>query len=275
MNMFLTGANGFVGSQVAKEAMRRGHQLRLLTNIYQANNFGGKVDLVAKRLHEVTPSDFSNIDALIHLAAFGVNPISADWSKCFQTNVVDSLKCWRNAVDGGVCQFLICGSCFEYGLSGEQYENIPASAMLLPVGPYASSKAAATMAALGLAVEKNLNLLVVRPFHVFGEGEPEYRFWPSLRKAAISGSNFDMTKGNQVRDFIYVGDLAVKIIDLIENGCRKVGQPEVKNLGSGRPLSLIDFANSWWEKWGAVGSINSGAIPYRSNEVMRYVPCLK
>ena len=56
---------------------------------------------------------------------------------------------------------------------------IPTDAPLEPTGPYHASKAAATMAALGLAVDRKLSLSVLRPFHVFGEGEEETRFWPA------------------------------------------------------------------------------------------------
>ena len=46
---------------------------------------------------------------------------------------------------------MICGSCFEYGLSGTQYAFIPPDAPLMPVGAYAASKAAASVAVCGIA----------------------------------------------------------------------------------------------------------------------------
>ena len=52
----------------------------------------------------------------------------------------------------------------------------------------------------------------MRLFQVFGEGESENRLWPSLKKAAISGENVDMTKGEQLRDFIPVEDVANQLI---------------------------------------------------------------
>ena len=66
---------------------------------------------------------------------------------------------------------------------------------LEPTGAYHSAKAAATMAALGLAVDRKLALTVLRPFHVYGEGEAEGRLWPALRKAALTGVDLPMTKG--------------------------------------------------------------------------------
>jgi nucleoside-diphosphate-sugar epimerase len=223
-------------------------------------------------MSEIVTSDLEEHDALVHLAATGVD-LQADWSDCFQINVVESLNLWIKAADAGIRHFVICGSCFEYGRSGERYEFIPPDAPLEPVGPYAASKAAATMAALGLASERQLSLLVVRPFHVFGEGEAETRLWPSLRRAALSGMDFEMTPAQQVRDFVPVE----KVADQLLSACHAnvvSGEAVVKNLGTGEPRDLRSFANCWWAHWQASGQLLFGAKPYRKAEVMRYVPDL-
>jgi hypothetical protein len=35
---------------------------------------------------------------------------------------------------------------------------------------------------------------------------------------------------------------------------------------------VIEFSEYWWRYWGAKGKLLPGAVPYRDNEVMRYVP---
>jgi hypothetical protein len=37
-------------------------------------------------------------------------------------------------------------------------------------------------------------------------------------------------------------------------------------------VTILEFAQRWWDKWDAIGRLMPGAIPYRPNEVMRYVP---
>ena len=49
----------------------------------------------------------------------------------------------------------------------------------------------------------------------------------------------------------------------------------IENVGSGLPQSITDFTNYWWDFWGATGNLKIGAIPYRDNEVMRFVPFVK
>jgi nucleoside-diphosphate-sugar epimerase len=129
------------------------------------------------------------------------------------------------------------------------------------------------MAAIALAVERQLRLTLLRPFHVFGEGEHPNRFWPSLRLAALAGADYPMTGGRQVRDFTPVEAVAQAFLQAVgETPLR--GRPEIRNLGTGQPQALGEFADLWWRQWGAKGRLRVGELPYRPNEVMRYVPKL-
>jgi nucleoside-diphosphate-sugar epimerase len=48
--------------------------------------------------------------------------------------------------------------------------------------------------------------------------------------------------------------------------------PLVANIGTGHPQTIRAFAEHWWKEWGATGKLLPGALPYRDNEAMRYVP---
>ena len=130
-----------------------------------------------------------------------------------------------------------------------------------------------TLLELG-AKENELELAILRPFHIFGEGESEYRFWPSLKNAALSGQDFPMTMGEQIRDFTPVEFAADVFIDYATNKNISKGRPIIKNLGTAKPQSLKNFAKSEWKKFGGKGILLFGKIPYRENEIMRYVPML-
>lgn len=273
MKLFVTGSTGFLGSHFLRAALGKGH---LVTALRRSAASLPRLNLPAlpcwleKDLCKVTSDDLAGHDVLVHLAAAGVD-LQAGWEECFRVNVIESLSLWRTAASAGIEQFIICGSCFEYGRSGERYEFIPTDAPLEPLGPYAASKAAATMAAIGLAAEKNLRLLLVRPFHVFGEGEAESRFWPSLRKAALAGEDFPMTVGEQVRDFVPVETAAHQLLDAYSN-LPPPGRPEIRHIGAGCPQTLQAFAEHWWSRWNARGQLILGAKSYRQGEMMSYVP---
>mgnify|MGYP003706199117 FL=1 len=148
----------------------------------------------------------------------------------------------------------------------------PYNAPLEPVNAYGASKAAATIAAMAFARENKLELAVLRLFHTFGEGEGQERLWPSLKKAALAGEDFPMTYGEQIRDFTPVEFVAEKFIYSATEDMILQGEPVVNNIGTGKPQSLKTFAEEQWKKFGAIGRLKFGKIPYRKNEVMRYVP---
>jgi len=274
MRIFLTGGTGFIGSHLLSQAMAAGHEVIAL------RRHGAKARIRLEQepywLDGALSDDWSealaSCEAFIHLAAYGVVDGAHDWERCFQTNVIDSLHLWRQAVASGISKFLIVGSCFEYGRSGERYNLIPVSAPLEPTTAYGASKAAASMAALALAVEQQLKLVIARPFHVYGPGEEAGRFWPSLVKAATSGQGLPMSSGIQIRDFQPVAQAAEQLLAWLHYPQLQRGIPLIANLGTGTPRTLLAFAQAEWSRLQAKGALNPGAIPLRPNEVLRYVP---
>ena len=82
-----------------------------------------------------------------------------------------------------------------------------------------------------------------------------------------------MTKGEQVRDFQYVGETVKDILYYLESDT-PYGIPKIINLGSGKPKSLFEFATEEWERLCSKGLILNGKKEYRDNEIMRFVPAL-
>jgi UDP-glucose 4-epimerase len=276
MRIFLTGGTGFIGSHLLKQALAIGHEVVALRRPRAEPRI--PLDKQPHWLEGGLSEDWSKAlgtcEAFIHLAAYGVAHGAHDWEGCFQTNVINSLQLWRQAVDGGINRFLIVGSCFEYGRSAMNYELIPVTAPLEPTTAYAASKASATVSAHALAINLGLSMTIARPFHVYGEGEDTCRFWPTLVSAARKGEDLNMTAGQQVRDFQKVDHTVQQLLNLIENNQAAPGEPRTVNLGSGRPMTLLSFAKQEWARTGGRGVINAGAIPYRANEVMRYAPLI-
>lgn len=271
-HVLVTGASGFIGQHFVRQSLAAGLKIIAVSRQPATVQDTPALSWIQGGLESVSDSTLLRCSTLVHLAANGVLEGGNDWSACFETNVHQSISLWRRAASAGVGRMVICGSCFEYGRSGERFERIPVSAPLEPVTAYAASKAAATCAALALAVEAGISLAVLRPFHVYGDGEADGRFWPALRAAAISGRDFPMTLGKQIRDFTPVDLVAQVFVEHARTGGLKPGIPVIRNVGTGRPQSLLEFAQDCWTAYGARGRLLPGAIPMRVNEVMRYVP---
>ncbi len=276
--LFVTGATGFVGSHFVHQALAAGHQV---TGLKRAATSVPRIALapeprwVTKSMNGVSPADLEGHDVLIHLAAHTANVPYDTLEACLHWNVNVPLQLTRRAIEAGIHRFIIAGSCFEFGTSALRYERLPPDAPLEPVASYPASKAAASVAFRSLAIEEGLQLAYLRIFQVYGEGEAETRFWPSLRKAALAGEDFPMTTGEQIRDFTSVQEVAERLLEAATELNLTPGQPLFRNVGTGKPQSLRDFAEFWWKQWNAPGELKFGAIPQRAHEVMRYIPDVK
>lgn len=279
MKIFLTGGTGFIGSHFLNLALKKGHQLLVLKRSKMSVPRVRLVDepsWLNKEIKDVTAEDLKGIDVILHLAAHSANVPYDRLDNCILKNVLEPLALFERAVEAGVGKFVVAGSCFEYGKSGERYDFIPVTAPLEPTQTYPASKALASTAFYQFAIENKVQLSYHRIFQVFGEGELETRLWPSMRKAALNGENFEMTRGEQIRDFIEVSEVANKFL----KACKEIlnqrsFEPKYYNLGSGNPQSILEFSKFWWEKWEASGKLKIGVKPYRKGEVMRYVPQIK
>lgn len=274
MKFFVTGATGFIGSHFLNTLFKNGHTavaIRRKSNKSRIKLIKEPIWCTGK-LTDDWSNQLKNCDAFVHLASAGVNINMNNWDYCFDVNVNQSLTLWKSAIDNGINKFLICGSCYEYGKSGEEYEYIPTNAELKPIGAYGTSKAVASISALGLARTFDLNLVIARLFHTYGEGEAKTRFWPSLLKASMDNVNFEMSKGEQIRDFTPVEEVSKKLFDLAISLSELPSGGIIKNIGRGTPTSLLEFANEQWSKRNSKGKLIPGALPYRKEEIMRYVP---
>ena len=276
MKLFVTGGTGFIGSHFLQQAMAAGHDVRALRRPGSRPRIPLTVEpeWLEVPFDRLEPRHFDDIEAVVHFAAHSANVPYDTLENCLHWNVTVSLRMAERAFQAGVKFFVFAGSCFEYGRSGACYEFIPVTAPLEPTQSYPASKAAASVAAIGFAAEKCVRLTILRPFQVFGEGEQATRLWPSLRRAALAGEDFPMTLGEQIRDFILVEQVAAAFLQTLTRTDLGPGEPIIENIGTGNPQTLRAFAEHWWRVWEAKGRLLPGTLPYRENEVMRYVPVI-
>lgn len=275
MKIFLTGGSGFIGSHFINQTHAAGHSIRALRRSPASKSripLDQEPEWLDLPLDKLEPEHFDGCQVLVHLASHTPNVPYDTYSACMYWNVSAAVRMFEKAHEAGLDTWIVAGSCFEYGLSGERCEFIPVDAPLEPTLSYPASKAAASVAIASLTRNLKTSLYYGRIFQVYGEGEPEGRLWPSLRKAALAGEDFPMTPGDQVRDFIPVEQVASTFLNACTRTDLTLGQPLIENVGTGNPQSLRQFAEYWWTQWNAIGQLNFGATPYRPNEVMRYVP---
>lgn len=274
MKFLVTGATGFVGSHFVQHAINAGHTI-LATHRRSTLTYAmpGLTWLEAE-LDALPDGCMIGCDALIHFAAVGVSPKQAARCELTYWNVSVPLMLMEAARASRVQRVVIAGSFAEYGRTASVFDLIPPDAPLLPTNAYAASKAACFLTSHAAAIELDLQLCYLRIFSAFGNGQFETNFWPALRKAALTGENFLMTGGEQIRDFIPVEDVAHEFLHAATFGKVHAGEPLTWNVGSGSPVKMREFAEAWWKHWGARGLLEIGALPYRPHEVMRFAPLI-
>lgn len=275
MRLFVTGGTGFIGSHFVEQALAIGCDVTVLR---RNPNSRPRIPLAAeprwldKAMDQLAPDDFADCEVLVHLAAHTPNVPYDTLERCLYWNLTAPLAMMRAACAAGVKRYVVAGTCFEYGRSGERFDFIPATAPLEATLTYPASKAAASIAFAAFAAEAGVQLTIERLFQVFGEGEAPHRLWPSLRRAALAGDDLPLTAGEQIRDFLPVEEVASRLLVACADESIEPGRALIRNLGSGRPQSIREFAEFWWRKWNAKGELQFGAVPYRPGEVMRFVP---
>jgi nucleoside-diphosphate-sugar epimerase len=277
MRLFLTGGTGFIGSYVLAAALTAGHQVLAL----RRSPASAPVIPLPRQpqwcegdLHTFPPSELDGVDALLHLASAGVSPKQMPWFELMQSNVAGSLRLLERAAEAGVRRCVVTGTSHEYGNAARRFASIPPDAPLEPLSPYGASKAAAFMLLRTFAIERRLELFYGRIFMAYGEGQFEGNFWPSLRRAALSGEDFPMTSGRQVCDFVPVAAVAAHLLEACTRPDISAGVPLVTNIGSGVATSLLTFAEAEWGRLGGTGRLRPAMLPERPDQIERYVPDL-
>jgi nucleoside-diphosphate-sugar epimerase len=275
MRVFVTGGTGFIGSNFINHATDLNVEIvaqkRIASKPRVEIKKPEKVKWVVKELDGDLTEELKECDAVIHFAAYSVLPPYKPLSDCLYWNVYTTVKLLEQAESVGVKNIIIAGSCFEYGSSANNYLKIPPDAKLLPNDSYSISKAFGSEACIGYARDKEIKLQILRIFQAYGDGENENRFWPSLKRAALSGEDFPMSSGEQIRHFIHVSKICEEFFYALNDKSVEYGRPIIKNIAEGEGVSLIDFANSWWLKFQAKGKLKPGAKKIRNGELMRIV----
>ena len=257
--LLITGCSGFIGNNLTRYAMECGYQVvgldRRECQIKDIEMFKGDitdVDLV----QEAT----KGVQNIIHLAAITSNiEFEKDPASCYKINVGGFINVLNAAKSNGVNKVLYASSAAVYTESGGFSENTMID-VKKQRNHYAKSKLINEMIADSYIDIYDMNIIGMRFFNVFGEGENDKGDYASIISRFIKENKNGMPlviygDGKQSRDFIYISDLSKIIIMLL-----KSGQEQLYNIGTGVATSYEEIANI----------INSGGKKYVDNPLSSY-----
>ena len=250
----ITGAAGFIGSNLVEYLLDKGHQIICVDNESADNDkFHWREDTI-NISGDITDYKFmknvmNKVDYVFHLAAESrlqpaiENPIRAVTKNCVGTTVM--LQCAR---ESGVKRFVYSSTSSGYGNNPwPNVETQPDDCL----NPYSASKVAAEKFCKMYTDLYGLETVVLRYFNVFGERSPsrgQYAPVISIFQRQLD-QGYPLTivgDGSQRRDFVYVQDVAranylASILPLKKDGKNYAG--EVFNVGSGKNYSIKEIAD--------------------------------
>jgi dTDP-6-deoxy-L-talose 4-dehydrogenase (NAD+) len=268
VNVLVTGATGFVGRHLVAALLARGCAVRAVArNVETAASMPwiNHVEFVAADIHAADldiAALTDGIDVLAHLAWPGLPNYRALFH--FEHNLMADYRFIKGAVEAGVKQVLVTGTCFEYGMqSGPLGESVEPQ----PSNPYGLAKHTLHLFLQNLQQEKPFTLQWARLFYLHGEGQNPNSLLAALDRAIDAGeASFNMSGGEQLRDFLPIASAADYLATIVHqrdfNG--------VINCASGQPVSVRALVEQRLRERGAALKLNLGHYPYPSHEPMAF-----
>jgi len=240
-SIVITGAAGFVGSNLAKRLLDRGHEVRGVDNLSAGTleNVDRRVEFhkADVRTPEIYPL-FEKADAVFHLAAKTCLPECVDKPlEAASINVLGTLNVLEAARAANVPKFIFADTSAEY----EGIDEFPTrEEHIRPIGVYAASKHGGAAFCESYCQLYDMNVTILRYFNVYGPAQDWRRVIPPVMSSFI----IRMLQGDQPiiygtgqkrRDFVYVDDVNDFHLIVLED---QRANGKTFNVGSGINFSV-------------------------------------
>jgi len=246
MNFLITGAAGFLGSNLANYLVREGHQVRGLDDLSAGDPQALSPHVLFTR-GDVNDRPklwtlLQEVDCVYHLAARVSVPESVLYPREYNAvNVGGTVSLMEAMRDVGGLRVVFISSGAVYGDRGEQ--PLKEDARPNPRSPYAVSKLAAEYYVRTIGDLWGIETVILRVFNAYGPGQhlpPSHApVIPHYLRQALRGSTLVMHgDGSQTRDYVYVDDVVSAMISAATApGINQM----VLNIGSGVETSVRDL----------------------------------
>ncbi|HEX8433767.1 NAD-dependent epimerase/dehydratase family protein [Archangium sp.] len=269
----VTGGSGFIGSHLVKRLLEQGAKVAVTLRY-------GNV-MKNERLREewtrikVIEADLRNRGALeevakfdpqvvFHLAAYNhVGESFRQVEECFDVNA----KGTANLLDvvPGTESFIYMSTSEVYG----HQAGVPFVETMNPepISPYAITKYSGELyCRMKQRMKGSGRIVVLRPFNAYGPYQSSKAIIPELIINCLKGKPIRTTKGEQTREFNYVGNLVDGLLAAAEDKSTIEGPV---NLASGEEVAIRDLVKKIAALTDTKSSIEIGALEYRPTEIWR------
>jgi nucleoside-diphosphate-sugar epimerase len=274
MNYLVTGAAGFIGSNLVEALVSRGEHVIGLDNFStgKRGNIGpflDRIDFIEGDIRDPASCAraCAGADFVLHQAAIGSVPRSVD-DPAFSNdnNVTGTLNMLIAARDAGVQRFVFAASSSAYGDTPTlpKVETMPA----VPLSPYAVTKLVGEHYCRVFHQVFGLPTVALRYFNVFGpRQDPEGAYAaviPRFLQAILAGrAPVIFGDGGQTRDFCYIDNVVQANLKACAAGQEAFGR--VMNIGAAGRIALNDLTRRMLDLLGS--TLEPAFAPPRAGDV--------
>jgi len=268
----VTGAAGFIGSNLCAELITRDWQVAALdlpsANWWRHDALSIKVSRIEIDMtdSEAIANSFGDgfFDCVFHLAAMtDVTRNASLLNTLINENIVTTNNLLYS-LQARADRIIVAGTCEEYGNGPVPFIETQRE---VAVSPYSWSKICTTHLAELYRRIFDVPVFVVRPFLTYGPLQTNNMLIPSAIRAALCGETLIMTKGEQTRDFNFVSDI---VDGLIHTATISDCNEYILNLGSGEETTISSVVKLIYELCESSAHPAIGTTPYRQGETMHF-----
>jgi nucleoside-diphosphate-sugar epimerase len=230
MRILITGATGFIGTELTTRAVAMGHTVvglsRSTSRLAEMPTRSGVTLLDVAKLEELVQA--KSIDATVHLAWTAEPRRYLGDVRGNAESLAGAAKIVAELATLDSHRLVIAGTCLEGARASSASQT-----------PYAAAKRAAHGFAMSAGRTTSLSVCCAHLFSVYGPGEHPDRFIPSIVRAMLTNTRFEVRGHRQVRDWVHVTDAANALLALassdVEGGV---------DVGTGEGRSLADVGTA-------------------------------
>lgn len=249
--VFVTGADGFIGSHLTEELVRKGYDVKAFVYYNSFNNWGW-LDITPKEILneiEIFQGDIrdpngvreamKDVNAVFHLAALIAIPFSYHSPDTYvDTNIKGTLNVLQAARDMDIERVLVTSTSEVYGTA--QYVPIDEHHPYQGQSPYSATKIGADRLAESFYRSFDLPVTIVRPFNTYGPRQSARAVIPTIITQLLAGKKeIKLGALTPTRDFNYVLDTANGFIEIYKSD-KTIG--EEINIATQEEISIGQLA---------------------------------
>ncbi len=267
MKILITGASGFIGKKIVDKLINKDFEIYVLLrkNIKEFQTLYPNVNIVEGDLKSIKKEKLIElkITTIIHLAWENVSKVLEE---SHYDHLQTQIEFFNKLSETYVNKILVSGTCFEYGkIEGKLNVTVEPQ----PISQYGIAKDKLRKWLIDFcANNKSISISWMRLFYVFGEGQHERSLYSQLLSAINEkNSEFKMSKGLQIRDFINVNTVAddfLKEIFINRNSLN------IMNICSENPISVRDFVENIIKNHNANIKLNLGVYEIPTYEPLAF-----